>query len=203
MARGRRSSNWRGTPRRSTRRGGNPDVYDEMVTEAVSSAPTSLNSDAGTTKRRRVGSRVQTRRDNDDDDDASEVKDEPAEDRTHNSQVQTAYADSESSEDEDDIGWEDVNVDGPPGSERETSVEDRTEDLDLVLDDAAPSPARRARTRVKPLTAAERKLRLEIHKMHLLCLLSHVDLRNEWCNDNKLLVRFRCLINVEMAMILC
>lgn len=114
------------------------------------------------------------------------------EESTRASQVQTAYAESESSEDEDEIGWEDVNVDGLPGSERESSAEHRTEDLDLILDDAAPSTTKRAGTRVKSLTAAERRLRLELHKMHLLCLLSHVELRNEWCSDIQVMVRCQC-----------
>jgi hypothetical protein len=45
--------------------------------------------------------------------------------------------------------------------------------------------------RRKPVTAAERKIRLDVHKTHLLCLLSHVQRRNLWCNDEE--VQVRCI----------
>lgn len=189
MARGRRSSNRRETPRRRTKKEAVPDVYAEMVAEAMSSAPTSLNTDDRATKRRRVGDQVQTR-EVENDYVASNGEAEHAENGTPRPQVQTAYAESESSEeDEDDVGWEDVNLGGLPGLERETSDENTTENLDLVLDDATPSTTSRSKARVKPLSADERKLRLQLHKMHLLCLLGHVDLRNQWCSDIAVLVR--------------
>ncbi|KAK3945638.1 Rad4-domain-containing protein, partial [Diplogelasinospora grovesii] len=37
--------------------------------------------------------------------------------------------------------------------------------------------------RRKPATREEKDRRVLIHKMHLLCLLAHVELRNRWCND--------------------
>lgn len=37
--------------------------------------------------------------------------------------------------------------------------------------------------RRKPVTKAERDLRLLVHKCHLICLLMHVAVRNHWCND--------------------
>ncbi|KAK5412665.1 hypothetical protein LTR06_005635 [Exophiala xenobiotica] len=43
------------------------------------------------------------------------------------------------------------------------------------------TPKRAATTRRKPVGPGERKLRLEVHKAHLVCLLAHLDCRNRWC----------------------
>lgn len=41
------------------------------------------------------------------------------------------------------------------------------------------------------LTKAEKSDRLAMHKLHLICLLSHVRLRNAWCTDSQLLKRLQ------------
>lgn len=41
------------------------------------------------------------------------------------------------------------------------------------------------RSRLK-ITSVDRKIRLQIHQLHLLCLTYHLCTRNTWCNDNKL-----------------
>ncbi|KAI9807586.1 MAG: hypothetical protein M1825_005526 [Sarcosagium campestre] len=90
---------------------------------------------------------------------------------------------SEDSEDSD-IGWEEIDL----GREEVESEEDSgneggdTGSLDLVLGEEEPSRSR-ARRKRKPLTIAERQLRLQVHKMHLLCLIAHVHMRSNWCND--------------------
>ncbi|KAI4178953.1 MAG: hypothetical protein L6R41_008127 [Letrouitia leprolyta] len=87
--------------------------------------------------------------------------------------------------DESDFAWEEVElaqeVDQP---HVEPADRDEDEGLNLVLDvEAKKGREGTVAARRKPLTAIERKLRLEIHRVHLLCLLSHVHLRNHWCND--------------------
>lgn len=95
---------------------------------------------------------------------------------------QTAYDESSDSI-ESDLDWEEVDL-------AQTAVQEDDSNqngaLDLVLGGNKPlkSPERMSRKR-KPATTAERKLRLEIHKMHVLCLLAHVHLRNHWCNDEQ------------------
>lgn len=95
---------------------------------------------------------------------------------------QTAYNDSDVSEDSD-FDWEDVDL-AQTSTQEQVSFSKNDGKLDLVLGGNADSlsPGRISRRR-KPATAEERKMRREIHKMHVLCLLAHVHLRNHWCND--------------------
>lgn len=37
-----------------------------------------------------------------------------------------------------------------------------------------------------PTTAIARKIRLEVHKLHLLCLMKHVSIRNMWCSGDEI-----------------
>ncbi|KAL8931668.1 MAG: hypothetical protein Q9216_007120, partial [Gyalolechia sp. 2 TL-2023] len=98
-------------------------------------------------------------------------------------QEQTALKDETS--DESDFAWEEVDLAQEEDRPNiESTGEDGDGDLNLVLDGSVKKAGgETAAVRRKPLTATERKLRLEIHKVHLLCLLSHVHLRNHWCND--------------------
>lgn len=179
----------RTTPRRGTRKRQAaseivPDVYTEMIAEAVPSSP-SVTSEGRTLKKRRVGNRplgVANVAGAHLEEDTGVVQEEAI---TRPSQ--TAYADSEESE-ESDIGWEDVNVDAASGSENEPGDDFRTEDLDIVLRDADSSRSQAAKVKNKTLNAAERRQRIEIHKMHLLCLLAHVDHRHNWCSNEEVQV---------------
>lgn len=98
-------------------------------------------------------------------------------------QGQVIYKDGVS--DESDFAWEEVDL----AQEADQSVPDPADgddeqDLDLVLDaDGKQRPDQAAAMRRKVLTAAEKRVRLEVHKVHILCLLFHVHLRNHWCND--------------------
>ncbi|KIH91251.1 xeroderma pigmentosum group C-complementing protein [Sporothrix brasiliensis 5110] len=53
-------------------------------------------------------------------------------------------------------------------------------------------------SRKKPLSRAERMHRIEIHKMHLLCLLAHAAQRNRWCNSAKVQKALRPLLTAKM-----
>ncbi|KAG5919299.1 hypothetical protein E4U42_006563 [Claviceps africana] len=68
--------------------------------------------------------------------------------------------------------------DASPSSESSPHLE-----LNLTAHQAAASPLKRQAERRKPLTGAERECRVNVHKAHLVCLLSHVARRNDWCND--------------------
>ncbi|KAL8762920.1 MAG: hypothetical protein Q9184_001142 [Pyrenodesmia sp. 2 TL-2023] len=96
---------------------------------------------------------------------------------------QVAYKDETS--DESDFAWEEVDLaQDADQSVLEPADGDGEQDLNLVLDDDGkhkPNPSVPARRKV--LTAVEKKLRVDLHKVHLLCLLYHVHLRNHWCND--------------------
>ena len=65
--------------------------------------------------------------------------------------------------------------------------------LNLVLGDPSPSKPVNATARRK-ITAVDRRIRLETHKLHLLCLLFHVHLRNRWCNNDEVQKNLRPLL---------
>lgn len=53
--------------------------------------------------------------------------------------------------------------------------------LEIILDQKNKQKAGCVR---RTITAVDRRIRLEVHKMHLLCLLIHVYQRSRWCNDS-------------------
>ncbi|KAL9009722.1 MAG: hypothetical protein Q9173_005281, partial [Seirophora scorigena] len=101
-------------------------------------------------------------------------------------QQQLAYEDDTS--EESDFAWEEVEL----AQEAEQPIlnaadRDNEQDLDLVLEeDRKHTSNQNSTARRKPLTAHEKKMRLDVHKVHFLCLLYHVHLRNHWCNDQNL-----------------
>jgi xeroderma pigmentosum group C-complementing protein len=84
-------------------------------------------------------------------------------------------------EDDDDIDFEDVAIEANEPSVTVVSKQSRELDLDLSAHMAALAPRRADRR--KAISRDERERRVEIHKMHLVCLLAHVELRNRWCNN--------------------
>jgi xeroderma pigmentosum group C-complementing protein len=163
-----------------------PEVYREMLAEAESRSPQSAESEKPT-KRRKVGERtaapvgvgarrqeIQTKQDSDD-----------------SRQLQTAY-ESDASEDLD-IEWEDIDLqqtsfdsEEAPGTIYASKADDEPLQITFGLGN---KEKKKVAPRQKPLSAAEKKLRLDTHKAHLLCLLRHVHRRNIWCNDPELQVR--------------
>ncbi len=168
-----------------------PDVYAEMLTDAFSS-PAQVNEEGKTIKKRRIAGRIigqgggklvdqkseqlQMVGDN------TDVEGHKTGSKPVNQQILDRSEDSEMS----DADWEDVDLAMQTFHQRKPLEHDYSSngELNLVLgtDD---HEARRSTRLRKPVTSADRKLRLEIHKMHLLCLLFHVHIRNYWCNDEK------------------
>jgi len=172
-----------------------PDVLQEMLAEATSTSPTRFREGDQRVKRRRIGGRIVTQgatapsgaQSSPASDTAGTTEGDAKSSAVSRSNQQTAYNDSEDSADSD-VAWEDVGV---KDEEKEDSSEEPGE-LDLVLGGDKPGSAERRTTqRRKPATAAERDMRVEIHKMYLLSVLVHVGLRNHWCNDHNVQV---CMI---------
>ncbi|KAF7923256.1 hypothetical protein BELL_0033g00110 [Botrytis elliptica] len=188
-----------------------PDVYRDMLEEAI---PSQSAVPERPLKRRRVGLRdavvtaseagpskpsVAESHDEAKDDEDVEFEDVMTAPTSFNGEApeedvngpqQTAYRDSDEETDESDadveIDWENINFN--------TKDDEPSGDLELTL--TRPEPQRRTATpRRKTLTQGDRNLRLEIHKLHLLCLLSHVHRRNEWCNDSEVQDSLRPLLN--------
>ena len=101
---------------------------------------------------------------------------------------QTAYRSDEDSGGSD-LEWDpydlDLNADDEP-----------TRDLELTL------TSRPASTQITPrrkaVTKVEKSVRLETHKLHLLCLLSYLSRRNTWCNDTEVQKLLKPLLDKKM-----
>ena len=169
-----------------------PDVYGDMLAEAVSS-PTRKSEDGTPVKRRRVGGRIVIQNVNEkashqpeqsistgEQKGIDDLFEEPLPTPQHIEQ-----SESEDSEDSDE-DFEDVDL-GSNVKQLDSSDHEMEEpgDLKLVLGGDKQETSRSMQVRRKPITSMEKKLRLEIHKLHLCSLLAHVYLRNHWCNDEK------------------
>ena len=164
-----------------------PLIYQEMLADAVSASPSRFNEEGKAIKRRRVGGRVVSRYEGETSGQETEHSTVPADDTDTDNAIleetgikqQTAYNDSDGSTDSD-MDWEEVDL---VKDRAEQNVEEGEEPMDLVIGGEDLGAAKRHIPRRKADSAADKKVRLEIHKTHLLCLLAHVHLRNHWCDD--------------------
>ncbi|KAF1977335.1 Rad4-domain-containing protein, partial [Bimuria novae-zelandiae CBS 107.79] len=84
--------------------------------------------------------------------------------------------------DDSDMEWEDALADGDAvddGDAREIN------DISITFGDDEVNELNKPRRQVRKraITTVEKKLRLDIHKWHVMCLLYHIHRRNAWCND--------------------
>lgn len=173
--------------------GSNPILYlyREMLEDAASSSPASFSEEGRVVKRRRIGGRVIVSGGHD-----SEQSSVPAEDtdtdkglsEKEKCKQQTAYNDSDDFTGSD-MDWEQVDLGKNPVGEDMEESDREDKPMDLVLDLKGSTSPRRSIRRRKASTAEEKRMRLEVHKTHLLCLLAHVHLRNHWCNDVEVQVK--------------
>ena len=165
-----------------------PEVYRELLAEAGFS-PARNDEDGRSVKRRRVGGRIVKTGEVSDEENI--VKDEPVELKpdsdTEFEDVLPVRQSIEQSEPDDSEGsnfdWEDVDLkaNSDRGSvEADDGMATRDQGLNLVLD--AKKVLERPKRKVVP--AIEKKLRLEVHKMNICCLMIHAHIRNHWCNDD-------------------
>jgi xeroderma pigmentosum group C-complementing protein len=105
--------------------------------------------------------------------------------------VQTMERDSDD-EDDEDIDFEDVAIESVVPSGAGASEGSKPLNLDLSAHMASMAPRRADRR--KAISKKERERRVEVHKIHLVCLLAHVELRNRWCNDPKVQDALRPLL---------
>lgn len=71
-------------------------------------------------------------------------------------------------------------------------------DVSIVLEPRSSLSAKRTVVRRKAITKEDRDIRLVIHKMHILCLLSHVEMRNNWCNDAEVKIILKPLLTKKI-----
>ncbi|KAL6890718.1 Rad4 domain-containing protein [Trichoderma evansii] len=201
-----------GRQQASSADGDEPDIYQEMLAEAGVAAP-AASSPERPLKRRREGipshqrpaepapvllaaassskpSRgkdVEEEEEENDDDDA-EFEDVAIPEPT----IQTVELGSDEDEDDEDedLRFEDVDLMMPLPDGDSESQEPKELELNLSAQKSAMT-SKQAADRRRPITKEERERRLDIHKAHLICLLSHVAKRNHWCNDSQVQAQLR------------
>ena len=99
-------------------------------------------------------------------------------------QTMERESDEEDDDEEDEIEFEDVDFAVPVRDSEPTSDRPKELELNLTAHQEANPPSRRGADRRRPITKEERDRRVDVHKMHLLCLICHVARRNRWCNDS-------------------
>ncbi|RDA90407.1 hypothetical protein CP533_1035 [Ophiocordyceps camponoti-saundersi (nom. inval.)] len=189
---------------RSSRRAGvsagnqEPDVYRQMLDDAGVTAQEGVETERPL-KRRRPRSRQQNKSSSPPVETAAAAKDDN---------------DVDDDDDDEDIEFQDVILPEPTAQtmERDSDSDDGEEDrnnftkmldepktpeaTELELNLTTPiTPGKGPGERRRPITKEEKARRIDIHRTHLLCLLSHVARRNHWCNDAKVQDTLRPLLS--------
>ncbi|KAI9894084.1 MAG: hypothetical protein M1814_004854 [Vezdaea aestivalis] len=193
---------------RATNDGPLPDVYQDMLVEAAKSTPSQFNTSERAVKRRRVGTRGGSLASSD------QRPHENVRDETESLSAQKpqltgvdgkmnlttslrSKGKRDSSEEatdpssESDVAWEDVGV---GFGEEVLSDDDDAESIELNLGETSHTNKRTSEQRRKTLGKAEKQLRTVVHKLHLLCILAHLRLRNRWCGDKGTKKRLKPLL---------
>lgn len=97
------------------------------------------------------------------------------------------------SSEDNDIEWEDLNL-SPMDAQAEMENA-KKEDIETTIDCKILVNSQKKR---RGITYNDRKLRLEIHKLHLLCLISHAFLRNNFCRDKRLHTTLKSILPHEV-----
>jgi xeroderma pigmentosum group C-complementing protein len=107
--------------------------------------------------------------------------------------VQTIMRDSDDDDEDDELDFEDVPIQ-PTASSAGGDAGGASEGLSLDLSAHLASLLSRRTERRKGINRQEKARRIEIHKVHLVCLLAHVEIRNRWCNDPRVRDALRPLL---------
>jgi xeroderma pigmentosum group C-complementing protein len=200
------------SPRRPVRRPARdeddiPEVYQDMLAEAARNPLPKPDVQTRSAKRRKldVGS-PQVLMADISLDDAPSSRPADAENgyvsdgAPRSSQKQIVYDDFGASDEDSDEDFEDVELEADADEKETQEGPDEPLQLDLSKKpgpDIGPSISRR-----KPATGAERKLRLDVHKWHVLCLLAHLQRRNHWCDDDQVQAILKPLIPRKLVKLL-
>jgi xeroderma pigmentosum group C-complementing protein len=109
--------------------------------------------------------------------------------------LQTVIDSDES--DGSDEEWEDALADGHDTDDQEEVelVTPQIADISITIGaKKSEDLVTKRRVRRRAITLVDKKKRLDIHKMHVLCLLYHVHRRNAWCNDLRVQSALRKLV---------
>ncbi|KAK7931417.1 DNA repair protein Rad4 [Apiospora marii] len=205
------------TTRASSSREAVPEVYRQMLTDAEVRPNATVESPERPAKRRKPGerskpahppkpsapvppsSKIAESDDEDEEEEGIEFEDVGLPVPT----VQTIMRDTDEEQDDDDdeddeLEFENVNLDFSIAESNASQVNSEPKEIQLDLTARADAMPRRAVDRRKPINKVEKDRRVEIHKTHLLCLLSHVARRNRWCNDAQVQRSMKKLLTNKM-----
>ncbi|KAK4990027.1 hypothetical protein LTR50_002803 [Elasticomyces elasticus] len=177
-----------------------PSVFQELLSEAASSTA-EISDEARPLKKRKTARNTNVafaKRSNKPvtvtgTSPASSVKDFA--NNATSGQLQTVDESDESGESEFDFEDVDLEQQQQPVAntlEGEAAIVDISVDLSKQVKALAAGPNRR-----KTVSAVERKIRLEIHKLHVLCLLMHVFQRNAWCSSEAVHKKLRKFLDAR------
>ncbi|CCU74371.1 DNA repair protein Rad4 family protein [Blumeria hordei DH14] len=193
VAKGRRKA--KNTSRMSTRESQVPDIYREMLAEALPQqslgSPQSSNQHKNTLAPRlaSVGHVNHYANDLDDKLDTPPGLQARTNARQISPQKQIVHLDSAEESDESDCDWQDIEFN------MNASNEPIDRDIEITLTRTDISEQRKTARKRKAITKADRLARIAVHKMHVLCLLSYLARRNSWCNDNEVQSCLRSLLS--------
>lgn len=163
------------------------DIYGELLSEATETS-SSTQEASRPLKRRKAGHATIKPPANDRDVHVNYCSDAQSDISIARPQ-QTIYDDSNSpASSDDEETWEEVGLHGEDSGTyhnidaHSTSEKSQITGVELVLGQNDNQPSKRMVSRRAPLTVVEKSKRLSIHKVHLCCLLTHVHIRNSWCN---------------------
>jgi xeroderma pigmentosum group C-complementing protein len=92
---------------------------------------------------------------------------------------------------ESDADFEDVDLDATVEETFDNSQPEQAP-VEVTLSKPSTTPSRTPRR--KPVSAKERRLRLAVHKTHIVMLLAHLKTRNLWCNSEILHATLKSLV---------
>ncbi|KAF2659861.1 Rad4-domain-containing protein [Lophiostoma macrostomum CBS 122681] len=206
------------TPKRTTRRGAAsqdatwvPDVFHDLLSEATSSKAAGPEEDRKPLKKRKtaLSTRPIPAKPADGRHPATSSKATPPRTLAEDAFVSSDKEDDEGSDarpiqtiidsdesDESDLEWEDALGEGDIDEDENAGDEEEAELSDLsitIAGDKGKEKETTKKVRRRGITSVDKKRRLDIHKMHVLCLLYHVHRRNAWCNDGRVQAGLRKL----------
>ncbi|EPQ66719.1 Bgt-3153-2 [Blumeria graminis f. sp. tritici] len=193
VAKGRRKV--KNASRMSTRESQVPEIYREMLAEALPqqslSSPQSSNQHKNTLAPRLASVAQVNHCANDLDDklDTSPGLQARTDARQISPRKQRVHLDSAEDSDESDCDWQDIEFN------MAASNEPMDREIEITLTRTDISEQRNTARKRKATTKADRLYRIALHKMHVLCLLSYLARRNSWCNDNEVQSSLRSLLS--------
>ncbi|KAF2830899.1 Rad4-domain-containing protein [Ophiobolus disseminans] len=113
-----------------------------------------------------------------------------------NGRQRQTIVDSDESDGSDEE-WEDALADGSDTDEQDevAQVTPQVADISITIGgNKSEEMSVKRKLRRRAITSVDKKKRLDIHKMHVLCLLYHVHRRNAWCNDLRVQTTLRKLV---------